>query len=183
MTEPTDRPEDPPPVVPPVPGGVAYPPAPNPYAYPYPYPYPPTGYPGPGFSPRNGLGLAALLCGIVGLVTSFTVVGGVVLGIIAVVCGFLGRGRVSRGEADNGGVALTGVILGIAAIVAGLIFTAVWIVFWGNVWKDVGGSDYMDCLQRAGSDQGARQQCADEFNEHLEDRFGVTVTPSATPYP
>jgi len=44
----------------------------------------------------------------------------------------------------------------------------------------VGGTDYVDCLSRAGSDQEAIQQCADQFTSNLEDEFSVTIT---TPTP
>jgi hypothetical protein len=44
----------------------------------------------------------------------------------------------------------------------------------------VGGTDYVDCLSRAGSDQEAAQRCADQFTSNLEDQFSVTVT---TPTP
>ena len=56
-------------------------------------------------APRNGLGMAALVIAIIGLLSCFTIAGGVVLGIAAVVMGFIGQGRVKRGEANNGGVA------------------------------------------------------------------------------
>ena len=45
---------------------------------------------------RNGLGTAALVLGILALVTCWTVIGGVVLGVLAVIFGFIGRGRVKR---------------------------------------------------------------------------------------
>ena len=101
------------------PGG--YPPPPPPPYGGYPgYPgY--SGYPGPPQSePKNGLGLAALILAIIGLLLCWSVAGGIVLGVVAVILGFLGRGRVKRGEADNGGVA----IAGIAA--APTIVAAIW---------------------------------------------------------
>ncbi|WP_244187556.1 DUF4190 domain-containing protein [Mycobacterium gastri] len=45
---------------------------------------------------------------------------GIILGICAVVMGSFGRTRVRRGEADNNGVAVAGIVLGIVAIVVGL---------------------------------------------------------------
>ncbi|PQM48563.1 hypothetical protein C1Y40_01222 [Mycobacterium talmoniae] len=125
---------------------------------------------------------ALLVLAIAGLVTSFTVIGGVALGVAAVVCGFVGRGRVRRGEADNGGVAITGVVLGFVSVVAGLLFIVVWVAFWANIFHSVGGGDYLDCLQRAGSDRVSQQQCADEFNQRVEDRFSRTpAIPAPTP--
>ncbi|BBX52117.1 MULTISPECIES: DUF4190 domain-containing protein [Mycolicibacterium] len=165
------------------------PPQPPQYgAYPGGYPPPPQqpygGYPGyPGYSgyagppqsePKNGLGLAALILAIIGLLLCWSVAGGIVLGVVAVILGFLGRGRVKRGEADNGGVAIAGIALGFVAIIAGLVFIPIYI----GLFDSVGGTDYIDCVTRAGSDQAAVQECAEEFTRRVEDQFSVTVTPT-----
>lgn len=73
---------------------------------------------------RNGLGTAALVLGIIGTVSGFIplffwLAG--ILGLIALVLGLVGKGRVKRGEADNKGVALTGVILGLAALILSVV--------------------------------------------------------------
>ncbi|KAA0109634.1 DUF4190 domain-containing protein [Mycolicibacterium sp. P1-5] len=167
-TPPPHQPPPPPPGYPApqygqYPGG--YPPAP-------PQPY--AGYTPPPTGPRNGLGVTALVVAIVALLSSFSVVGGIILGIVAVIIGFAGRGRVKRGEANNGGVALAGIILGFLAIVVGLAFIAVWV----GVFKEVGATDYIDCLQKAGQDQQQVQQCADEFKQSVENKFSVTLTPT-----
>lgn len=165
------------------------PPQPPQYgAYPGGYPPPPQqpyggypGYPGyPGYAgppqsePKNGLGLAALILAIIGLLLCWSVAGGIVLGLVAVILGFLGRGRVKRGEADNGGVAIAGIALGFVAIIAGLVFIPIYI----GLFDSVGGTDYIDCVTRAGSDQAAVEQCAEEFTRRVEDQFSVTVTPT-----
>ncbi|AWL40867.1 MULTISPECIES: DUF4190 domain-containing protein [unclassified Streptomyces] len=128
----------PPPVAPNGPGwsGAQYgypatPPAPAP-APPY------AGYPGyPGYggqpawggpAPANGLGVAAMVLGIVGVV-GFCMWGiGIVLGVLALVFGIVGHGRVKRGEADNGGMALAGIILGSVSIVIGGVFLVLLII-------------------------------------------------------
>lgn len=150
------------------PGG--YPPPPQgPYpGYPAgPYPY----VPPPG--PRNGLGLTALILGIAGLLAFWSVAGGVLLGVAAVVLGLIGRGRARRGEATNGGVAVAGVVLGALAVVLSLAFIAVW----AGVFDAVGGDDYLDCVSRAGTDQQALDGCIDQ----LTDRVDATLRPSPTP--
>ena len=165
MTEPPERPEAPPS------------PPPYPYAPGQPYPPPPpqpyTGYSAPPVAPRNGLGIASLVIAIIGLVTCASVVLGVILGIVAVVIGFAARGRVKRGEANNGGVAVAGIVLGFVAIVASLAFVAIWV----SVFREVGGQDYVDCVRKAGNDSGQVQRCADQFRQHLETRYSVTLTP------
>jgi Domain of unknown function (DUF4190) len=69
----------------------------------------------------NGLATAALVCGIVGLVLFWTVWIGIVLGILAVVFGALGRSRAAQG-APNKGQATAGLWLGVAALVGSMLF-------------------------------------------------------------
>jgi hypothetical protein len=95
--------------------------------YPAPHPAPPpqphAGYYGPPVSLRNGLGVASLITAIFAIFPgALTCVLGLPLGIIAVVTGFAAQRRVKRGEANNGGVAIAGVILGFVAIFASVLF-------------------------------------------------------------
>ncbi|AWK11439.1 DUF4190 domain-containing protein [Streptomyces spongiicola] len=89
-----------------------------------------TGYPGhSGYgaggwapAPANGMGITALVLGIIA-VAGFCLYGlGIVLGVLALVFGFIGRARARRGEADNGGMALAGIILGAVGVVVGAAF-------------------------------------------------------------
>ncbi|MEZ0339601.1 DUF4190 domain-containing protein [Mycobacterium sp. pV006] len=156
------------------------PPPPPPYGsvpggYPPPPPMPYGGYPPPmPMAPKNGLGIAALVLAIVGLVLCWTVAGGVILGVCAVIIGFVARGRVKRGEATNGGIAVAGIALGFVSVVAALVFIPIYI----GLFDQVGGTDYVDCLSRAGSDTEAAQRCADEFTQRVEDRLSITSTPT-----
>ncbi|TRW83299.1 DUF4190 domain-containing protein [Mycolicibacterium sp. 018/SC-01/001] len=134
------------------------------------------GYPGPppASAPKNGLGTTALILAIIGLVLCWSIAGGVVLGLAAVIIGFIARGRVKRGEATNGGVAIAGIVLGAVAIIAALVFIPIYI----GLFDQVGGTDYVECLSRAGNDDSAVSQCVDEFSRRVEDQFSVTVTPT-----
>lgn len=132
------------------------------------------GYTPPPTGPKNGLGIAALVLAIVALVFCWSVFGGIILGLVAVIIGFAARGRVKRGEATNGGVAIAGIVLGFLAIIVSLVFIPIWI----GVFDEVGFTDYTDCMMQAGSDQEAQQQCADQFQERVEDRFSITPTPT-----
>jgi hypothetical protein len=148
---------------------------PPPYPPPPPQPYsgftpPPTGPTGP----RNGLGITALVLAIIGLMFCWSIAGGIILGLCAIIIGFVGRGRVKRGEATNGGVAIAGIVLGFLAIIVSLIFIPIWI----GVFDDVGGTDYVDCVAKAGSNQQAIQQCADQFRDRVENQFSITITPT-----
>jgi len=168
MSEP-DKPGSPPPsqpVPPPPPQYGAYP-----GGYPPPPPQPYGGYAPPPTAPRNGLGIAALVVAIIAL---FSVVGGVVLGVVAIILGVLGYSRAKRGEATNGGVAVAGIVLGLVSIIEAIVVIA--LMVWG--FSEVGGTDYVDCVSRAGNDPEAVQQCADQFRERVENEFSITVTPT-----
>jgi hypothetical protein len=78
--------------------------------------------PGPATAPQNGLGIAALILGIIGVLFGVIPVVWVagILGIIGLILGLVGLGRVQRGEATNGTMALWGVIASVAAVVLSL---------------------------------------------------------------
>ncbi|MGW2182944.1 DUF4190 domain-containing protein [Streptomyces sp. NPDC001732] len=113
---------------PPVTGPYGYPSAPPQYGYPaYPgYPQAPWGAP-----PANGMGTAAMVLGILA-VCMFCVYGipSLVLGVLALIFGILGRKRVQRGEATNSGQALAGIIMGSVGIALGVAIISffVWLI-------------------------------------------------------
>jgi uncharacterized membrane protein len=152
------------------------PPPPGAYSgsYPPPPPQPYSGYAPPPQAPKNGLGIAALVVAIIALIS---VVGGVVLGVVAVILGFLGWQKARRGEATNGGIAIAGIVLGILSIIEAIVVIV--LSFW--VFNEVGGTDYMQCVSNAGSDQEEVQRCVDQFQNRVEDQFSVTITTPAPP--
>ncbi|MGK2880159.1 MAG: DUF4190 domain-containing protein [Mycobacterium sp.] len=204
MTEPSDKPdlskkppeseepaapqpgEYPPPAGGYQPPSAGYPQAPGAY-YPPPQGYAPPGYPQPGFgggyeSPvptkKNGLGIAALIVAIVALLLFWTVFGGILLGVVAVILGVIGMVRAKRGEADNRGVAIGGVVLGVLAVIASIAFIVLGFLFFWNMGFD----NYYDCLNSAGNDRDEIQKCADQFESTIEDRFSTTFEmPAPTP--
>ncbi|MCX5367634.1 DUF4190 domain-containing protein [Streptomyces sp. NBC_00103] len=105
----------PPPLAPYGPGQV-------PYGYPGGYGYPGRphyggGAPGPygwsgGTGDSNGMGIAGLVLGIVSAVGFCMWPLAVVLGILGITFGAVGRGKARRGEASNAGQALAGIICG-----------------------------------------------------------------------
>ncbi|MER6315916.1 DUF4190 domain-containing protein [Streptomyces sp. NPDC001581] len=112
------------------PGPAGYQGYPGPQGYPggpQGYPGGPQGYPGHGSyapygpQPSNGFGIAALVLGIISVLGCFLSFAGVAIGIAAVVFGALGKGKANRGEADNGGMALAGIILGAVGILLGVL--------------------------------------------------------------
>ncbi|MGW2685286.1 DUF4190 domain-containing protein [Streptomyces sp. NPDC001414] len=127
----------PPPMAPGGPGPVPYgypgAPAPGPaYGYPgQPYPAYPGGYGGwPGMQPmpNNGLGTGSLVTGIISVVGFCAWPVALVMGVLAIVFGSIGRARVRRGEATNGGQALAGIICGSAGLVLAVAFIVVLVV-------------------------------------------------------
>lgn len=79
----------------------------------------------PGTPPvRNGLGIAALVLGIVGSVSGllpFLFWLAAVLGVIALILGLVGRSRAKRGEASNKGVATFGAVLGLVSLILSVV--------------------------------------------------------------
>lgn len=158
----------------PPPGGYGQPPTQPPYGQP-PYGAPPYGTPdqprygAPYGSPggatrRNGMGTAALVLGIVGLVLSLFVLGAVP-GVLAIIFGFIGRGRARRREATNGGAALAGIITGmLAVVIAASILALVSSLIGPELRK------YRDCL--SGAQTGEQNSaCQELFRRSVEDRF------------
>ncbi|WP_327367843.1 DUF4190 domain-containing protein [Streptomyces sp. NBC_01217] len=79
----------------------------------------------PGTRPaRNGLGIAALVLGVIGAVSGlipflFWLAG--TLGVIALILGLAGRGRAKRGEATNKGVTTFGAVLGLVSLILAVV--------------------------------------------------------------
>lgn len=146
-------------------------PAPAPLApypgYPPPPPYP--GYPVPVVGLRNGLGSAALVLAMVALLSCWSIIGGIVGGLIAVVLGFAGRSRAARGEADNGAIANAGIGLGALAVAVGIAFIPIWIGF----LSEAGIGDYVGCMEKAGTDRPAQVQCENSFREQIEKNYKI----------
>ena len=130
--------------------------------------------PPPTAAPKNGLGIAALIAGILSLPAAFTIVRRIPARRLAIVLGFIGYRRARTGEATNGGMAIAGIVLGVLGIILSAVLIAVGV--WG--FNQFGGRDLVDCMQQAGNDRAAQQQCEDEFKGNLEDRLSITVTPT-----
>ena len=100
---------------------------------------------------RNGMGTAALVLGIIAILTSWLWFVGPVLAILAIVFGVLGRGRARRGEATNRGTATAGVVTGVVS----LVLTAALLVAGIAFLQTSTGK----CVQNANGNQTATQQC------------------------
>ena len=133
--------------------------------------YPPT----PGYyetqQPQrggSGLAIAALVLGVLALITSWTVIGGVLCGILAIVLGFVALSRAKRGLGRGRGMAITGIVLGALGLVLAIALVSVGLSFLNSD----SGRQLQECLERAGTDTAAQEQCQRQFQEGLEDQAG-----------
>lgn len=112
---------------------------------------------------RNGLGVAALVLGVLAVLSSFTVVIGFVLGLLAIVFGVIGRGRAKRGEADNRGIATAGLALGAVGLVLSVAIGIAAGSALSRLFNSPEGQRLTECLQQANGNRARAQACQDEF--------------------
>jgi tetrahydrodipicolinate N-succinyltransferase len=111
----------------------------------------------------GGMATAALVLGILALITCWTVIGGVLLGLLAVIFGIIGLRRANRGLALGRGRAIAGIILGVLSIVVAGVLIAAGL----SLLNSDEGKNLQSCLKDAGSNQSQVQQCQDEFRDKV----------------
>lgn len=143
------------------------PPGGQPYGQPDPQPYQQPAEPGGGgpphgapSTPRNGLGIASLVLGVLALLTGLFFIGSL-FGIAAIVLGVLHLGRARRREATSRGLGIAGIVLGALGILATVVVIGLGVSFFNSDE----GQQLIDCLAQAGSDQAAQQQCRVQFDQ------------------
>ncbi|WP_433014493.1 DUF4190 domain-containing protein [Kribbella sp. CA-294648] len=170
------------PYPPPAPYGQQYPPPtphgqqhPPPYGYGYGY-----GYPGAGMVKTNSLAIAALVCGLGGLVIGLSAPVGVGLGIAALV-------QIKRRGESGKGMAIGGIVVGglITAFGVGLLALAL-IIGFSEADSADGPSTRVDSLavgecfnEGWGMDEVHRRSCSEEHDGEIV----ANVTLPAGPYP
>jgi Domain of unknown function (DUF4352)/Protein of unknown function (DUF2510) len=97
----------------------------------------------PPSSARNGLGIAALILGIIGAISGliplfFWLAG--ILGVIGLILCFAGRGRAKRGDATNGTMALWGIITSAVALVLFIVGVVIVVGAFEDLGEDVSGT-------------------------------------------
>ena len=153
----------------PTPEPVVYtPPAEQPVAY---TPAPPVSAPVTGAS--NGMGTAALIFGILGVVQCIPFIGG----ILAIVFGRMGINKAKKGEATNGGMAKVGFWLGIAGIVISVIGTVVVILVAVFAINVLNTNTSPDINSKTGLADGQYQINSPTASYSLNDRCGFTGDP------
>jgi len=108
------------------------------------------GYGEPAAAPRNGLGLAALIVGILAIIFAFLFFPlGLILALVAIGLGIAGRRRAKAGQATNGGMATGGLVLGVVSLLIAIGLA----VFVGSLFNKV-----KDCAD-PNLTQSQRQTC------------------------
>jgi hypothetical protein len=118
------------------------------------------GYPAQGGydgrpAPKNGLGIAALILGVLAILSGWFLIGGL-FGIVAIILGIIGSRRAKRGEATNRGMAITGIVLGVLGVLSAIVVFAIGAFF---------TSKALDCQTYItnGDDAGYQQCIADQL--------------------
>ncbi|KZM68058.1 DUF4190 domain-containing protein [Nocardia terpenica] len=124
----------------------------------------------------RGLAITALVLGILALLSCWTVFGGIIFGLLALIFGIIATVKSRRGTAAGGGMAITGLILGLLGLIAAIVLVAIGVTFFVNN----GGKDFVDCVNKANGDQSKIDQCQRDWNKTLENKFSVTLTPRPT---
>lgn len=126
-----------------------------------PYGAPP--YTGPQQARGNGMAVAALVLGIAACVFFWTVIGGILLGIIAVVLGIIGARKARQGRAPHRAMAIVGVVLGALGLIAGGVIVGVGV----SILNSDDFKSYSDCVKHANT-QSDRDQCAKDFSHDVQ---------------
>lgn len=113
---------------------------------------------------RNGMGIAALVLGLFALALSWTIIGGLLLGLLALIFGLIGRARAKRGEATNGGLSIAGAVVG----VVGLLISVGLVVFGISLINSPAGQDMRQCIEQSRGDAAALQECREEFQRDVQ---------------
>jgi hypothetical protein len=132
--------------------------------------------------PRNGMGVAALIFGVLALLSILIVwipivgIVTIVLALLAVIFGIIGRRRVRALQATNGGVAMIGLVLGWIMLILGIL-VQVLVVAVGVAFLNFGGGNTLQqaqqCIANANNQPNpeavrlAYQQCIDQFGSQL----------------
>lgn len=127
---------------------------------------PPDGYahshPGADVKRSNGLAITALVLGIAAILLFWTVFGGILLGLLAVVFGILGARKARGGRAPHGKMSVIGAVLG----ALGLIASGVILAIGASILNSDEFENFDDCMKDAKS-QSDRDACAKDFDRDI----------------
>ncbi|MGW7080417.1 DUF4190 domain-containing protein [Streptomyces sp. NPDC054866] len=110
------------------------------------------------------MAIAALVLGILAILLFWTVIGGVLLGLLAVIFGIIGARKARGGRAPYGKMSIVGAVLG----GLGLIASAVIIAIGASILNSDEYKNFDDCVKHADS-QSERDACARDFDREIND--------------
>lgn len=114
-----------------------------------------------------GLGITALILGILAIITSFFVFGGYLFGIPAIIVGAIGSSKAKKGRATGRGMAITGIVTGVIALLISIGLT----IFTVFLFQAADFGSLQECVQQAGNDQAAQAECERQFQDQLENKL------------
>jgi hypothetical protein len=128
--------------------------------------------PGPGWpgeaptQARNGVGIAALILGILALIGFWIPFLSILLALAAIILGIVGLRRVSKRIANNRAMPIIGIVLGLIGGILGTLLTIVVIV--SARWTS-------DCInENPNASDEVIEQC---LTDRIEERFGADLRP------
>ncbi|MFJ6698026.1 DUF4190 domain-containing protein [Streptomyces sp. NPDC091272] len=119
-------------------------------------------HPGAGVKQGNGMAIAALVLGILAILSFWTVIGGILLGVVAVVLGIIGARKARGGQAPHRTMAIIGAVLGGLGLVASVVIIAVG----ASILNSDEFKGFNDCVQHAKT-QSERDACAKDYNKDM----------------
>ena len=128
--------------------------------------------PGPGWSgeaptqARNGVGITALILGILTIIAFWIPFVSILLALAAIIFGIVGLRRVSKRIANNRAMPIIGIVLGVIGGILGTLLTIVVVV--SARWTS-------DCINaNPNASDEVIEQC---LTDRIEERFGADLRP------
>ncbi|MFI9821553.1 DUF4190 domain-containing protein [Streptomyces sp. NPDC052013] len=110
----------------------------------------------------NGMAIAALVLGTVAILLFWTVFGGVLLGLLALIFGIIGARRARGGRAPHRTMSVIGAVLGTLGMIASVVIIAIG----ASILNSDEFKDFNDCVRHADT-QSERDACAEDFDKDV----------------
>ncbi|CAM5472423.1 hypothetical protein GCM10010329_30930 [Streptomyces spiroverticillatus] len=111
---------------------------------------------------KNGMAVAALVLGILAVLSSIIIIGGILFGLLALIFGIIAALKARGGRAEHGVMAVIGAVLGGLGLIASGVLLAIGASF---INSDEFKS-FSDCIQHAKT-QSEQDECSKQFNRDL----------------
>ncbi|HTZ45780.1 MAG TPA: DUF4190 domain-containing protein [Jatrophihabitans sp.] len=118
--------------------------------------------PAPVATGGSGMATAAMVLGILAVLTCWTVWGGVLLGLLAIIFGAIAARR-ARLTGLGRGRAISGIVTGVIGLLLSVVLIAVGV----SILNSPAGKNLRSCLKDAGSNQQQVQQCQNQYRDQV----------------